>query len=215
LAIVAASLLVLGVGPWLRYAALLGRFGTHPELAVTAYQDVPGLFLHLFRPDDTWNPSPLLAAPVLATFLIVASALTMVGLTLRQTWWLDPASRRARALAFAAWVTLDVVLSPVSEDYHYVLELAPIAILLADWRDARPGRRWLAILVIGIGLIGAPLPYKVASLAMGGWSLLAYPKLYGALLLWGLAFSALHRERSWSGSHAVIRSGPMTTTVGP
>ena len=193
--VVVASLLLVGIAPWLRYLALLSRFGAHPELAVTAYQSVPGLFLHLFQPDDIWNISPLLNAPALATCLIVASALTTIGLTVQQTWHCAPLAHRDRALAFAAWATLDVALSPVSEDYHYTLLLVPIAILLADWRDARFEHFRLAILVVGIGLIGSPLPYKAPPLTVGGWAVLAYPKLYGALLLWGLATSALANER--------------------
>jgi hypothetical protein len=189
-----ASALVLGVGPWARYLTFLSRFRTHPELAVTAYQDLPGFYLHLFSRDATWNASPLFAVPWLGALLAGGSALALLGLTLRWTERLDPSSRGGRALAFAAWATLDLVLSPVSEDYHYVLALAPIGIVLANWLDGRPGRAGLAILAIAIGLIGAPLPYKAPSLAVGGWAILAYPKLYGALLLWSLVSTALRRE---------------------
>lgn len=187
------SLLLLGSASWLRYVTLLSRFGGHPELAVAAYQSLPGLALHLFQPDPSWNPSPLLAAPVLAAVLAIGLALATVALTLRRTGHLSSASGREPALAFAAWAILDVALSPVSEDYHYSLLLLPIAILLAEWRDTRRGWRWLAALIVGIALIGAPLPYKSPALAGGALALLAYPKLYGALGLWGLALVAVEK----------------------
>ncbi|HEX5417048.1 MAG TPA: glycosyltransferase family 87 protein [Chloroflexota bacterium] len=248
-ATVAGGILLLGPDSWLRYVTLVSRFNTHPELAVTAYQSVPGLLLHLFRFDQIWNPAPLLAAPALALILLVTSAVVMLGVTLqftglstqttsaalkgrRRSNGLKPRSctaspfaclsrrrriivqkrlgppssdsHRDRALAFAAWAILDVALSPVSEDYHYTLLLVPIAILLADWRDCRRGRRWLAILLGAIVLIGAPLPFKSPALAAGAWALLAYPKLYGALGLWGLAVRALRSapERALAGGGA-------------
>jgi hypothetical protein len=39
-------------------------------------------------------------------------------------------------------------------------------------------------------LIALDLPYRSPRLADGAWALLAYPKLYGAWLLWGLAIWA-------------------------
>src|SRR5690606_5556584 len=113
-----------------------------------------------------------------------------------------------RVLAVAAWATLDVAFSPVSADYHYVLMLAPIGILLADWRDTRPSWAWLANLVFGNCLMGAPLPYKSPSLALGGWSIFAYPKLYGALLLWILTIAALRQEQSVSYRERFLRPRP-------
>jgi hypothetical protein len=53
----------------------------------------------------------------------------------------------------------------------------------------------LLLVAIGILLVGAPLPYKSAGLASGGWAIIAYPKLYGALVLWAVAVLGLSQER--------------------
>jgi hypothetical protein len=191
--VIGLSLPWLGPAAWRTYAGLLPGFGARPELAVTAYQDLPGLVWHLLRPDPRWNSAPVLAAPRLAAALAIALPLTLMAATFLVTWRADPRCRRADALAFAAWMTLTIILSPVSEDYHHTLLLAPIAILLAYWRDARPGRPALIALAFGVALIGAPLPYKDPALSAGARALLAYPKLYGALALWAVALSALRR----------------------
>ncbi len=67
--------------------------------------------------------------------------------------------------------------------------------MLAYWRDALRDWRSLAALAVGVVLVGAPLPYKLPSLAAGPWTLLAYPKLYGALVIWALSVRSLTRWR--------------------
>ncbi len=188
----------LGLGAWLTYATLLRQGDAHPELAVPAYQSLPGFWLHLLHPDPTWNPAPLLARPDLVGPLLLASTLALVGPTFWLTGRADPADRAARALAFAAWAILSVVLSPAAADYHYTLLLAPIALLLsqAQRRGGEAGPR--LIVVVGILLVGAPLPLPLPRLAEGGEVLLAYPKLVGALLLWAVAVAGLAGRRGYA-----------------
>ena len=87
---------------------------------------------------------------------------------------------------FGFFVLLGLIVSPVSADYHYVIALLPIGILLSQFRGQL--RSWPGlILITGTLLIAADLPYRTARLTPGAWAFFAYPKLYGALLLWGLA----------------------------
>jgi len=98
-------------------------------------------------------------------------------------------------LIFAAIVSANVILSPVSLDYHYALLLVPIVILMAWVREqavAWPG----IVLAAAMLLLAADLPYRAPQLAAGAWALLTYPTLYGAWLLWGLALWACHWEQS-------------------
>jgi hypothetical protein len=88
-------------------------------------------------------------------------------------------------MAFAAFATLSIIFGPLSLDYHYTLALLPLALAaspstwpLLTWRSAS----WLAMAAM---LIAAPLPYHDRRLEVGALALLGYPKLYGALLLWG------------------------------
>src|SRR5262249_14590744 len=160
------------------YACLLVQPGAHPEIAIAVYQSVPGFWLHLFRADPVWNAHPLLDAPILATALAVASALALLGLTLWRT------RLGSMVAAFVAWTALAVVLDPGAADYHYTLLLAPIGLVLARLRDEGVDwRAWVAF-AAAVVLVGAPLPYKSPRLATGLLTFLAYPKLYGALVLW-------------------------------
>jgi hypothetical protein len=88
-------------------------------------------------------------------------------------------------LTFAGFVILSVILSPVSLDYHYVLLLIPIAMLIAGERK-QPNFWMQSISAVAVLLIAVDLPYRSQQVESGAWALLAYPKLYGALILWGL-----------------------------
>jgi hypothetical protein len=187
----AVSLAGTSPGAWLAYAGLLAQPGRHPELAVAAYQSLPGLWLHLFRRDPRWNPSPLADAPTLATGLVAASLVLPIAATLCLTWGDPLASAARRSLAFAAWSSLSLVLGPASADYHYVLLVAPIALLWASRDTLAWGRPSFAVFALAVVLVGAPLPITSPRLAAGAWAVLAYPKLYGGLLVWALALAGL------------------------
>jgi len=211
LTMAAVALLTLpriGLDAWRSYAAALRGVGTQPWVAVTAYQDVPGLLAHLLRPDARWNPQPLWEVPWLVTPLLAIVALLLIAVTSWATWRAGPAS----APAFAAWLCLTLSLSPVSEEYHFVLLLLPLAILLLDCVTTRPGWPCAALLLVALVLLAAPLPYKQAELAAGARALLAYPRLYGALALWAAALLAIRRERGVASGQR--RGGPETGVPG-
>ena len=183
------SLPLLGLDAWATYVRLLPQLATEPWLAVTAYQSQYGFFRHLLIFDPQWNPEPLLNAPWLGTWLPALATLAVVAASARASW-------RAEASdpAFALFALASIVLSPVSVDYHYTLGLLPVAVLLARvpfWRS------WPASLglIMAVLLIGADLPYQSPQLQVGAWAFLAYPKLYGGLLLWALALAAARKDR--------------------
>ena len=188
------SLPVVGWEAWRSYPQALLRYNSDPSLAVTAYQTQLGLIWHLFTFDAQWNPTPLAVAPLLATWLPRLSFVPLLGLPLLCAW--GPADESARAdLLFAALVTANVILSPLSLDYHYPLLLLPTAILMAHTRRSSVWAWFL--LGLSMLLIGADLPYRLppdGSAFPQAW--LAYPKLYGAWLVWGLAVWELSRRRA-------------------
>ncbi len=180
------SLHWLGIESWRTYFRLLPRLSTQPKIAVTAYQTQLSFFRHLFTFDERWNPAPLLQAPALGTWLPWLGVAAVAGISAHAAYATDRDD-----LVFATFVLASVILSPVSLDYHYTLLLLPIAILVA-WLGARAWSWPAFVLEISASLIAADLPYRSPRLAAGALALLAYPKLYGAFLLWGLALWASH-----------------------
>jgi hypothetical protein len=184
----ALFLIVAGSLPWIRwdawhaFAQALPRWTSGPSIAATAFQSVPGFFRHLFAFDARWNPAPLLDAPWLAAMLTWIVLLGVIGVSL----YIARKGGPRADLAFATFVTAGVVLTPVSQDHHYTLMLLPIAILAARLREQSSLVPW-AILLGSILLMGAPLPFLAPRLSEGAAALLAYPRLYGAFLLLGLA----------------------------
>ena len=171
----------MGFDAWRTYFRLLLGFSAQPSLAVTAYQTQLGFFRHLLTYDAQWNPAPLFQAPILGTWLSWLGLLLIVTVSVRRVMLTSQDD-----LTFAVFVIANIILSLVSLDYHYTLLLLPIATLMAQGREWPTF--WLKIgLVIAMALIATDLPYRAPRLATGPWALLAYPKLYGALLLWRLA----------------------------
>ena len=180
-----ASLALMGFDAWVAYFSAARELSGDASLSVTAYQTQLSLVRHLFVYDTRWNPAPLVNLPAVASVLSVTLVCALLGSTAFVAW-----KRRSDDLIFAAFSALTLILSPVSLDYHYTLALLPLAILLTDVR-AHP----ISALVVMIGalLIAADLPFRSPQLAPGALSLFAYPKLYGAYLLWGVALWRAHR----------------------
>ena len=199
---VAAGAMVLGLAvltvgfahadSWSRWAQVLGEDVLHPPASqsVTAYQSASSFFAHLFATDVLWNPGPVAELPWLATILGVAA----VAIALGATVWLG---RRGRTDAtVAAAVAAGVLVLGLAQEYHFAMLLVPAAVALARWFD-EPGRPaldglWLAL---ALALLAAPLPYEDPVLSVGWAALLAYPRLYGAWLLWGWLIRELWRDR--------------------
>lgn len=183
-ALVVATLPWVGADVWLAYLRELGQSATAPQRYVTAYQTATSLLGHLFVHDARWNPAPLVDWPRLARGLTLAWLLISLVLTTR--WGRLRASPPAeRALTLGLFVSLMVVNAPVGEGYHYLWVLP--ALLVAGWwawRDRVGATMWGLLLLAGL-LMGAPWPYTSPRLQAGAWALLAYPRVYGAVLLWG------------------------------
>ncbi|MBA3531331.1 MAG: DUF2029 domain-containing protein [Ardenticatenales bacterium] len=181
---VGALLPLFGLEPWQRYALLLPQLGTLSQRYVTAYQTVTSLLGHLFIYDEQWNPTPVIHLPLLARLLTLA---VQFG-TLFFSWrWarLEESRHEVRVLTLALFLSLVVANGPLGEQHHYAMVLP--ALLIALWwarhhRVAGPGWAWLLLSAL---LLGAPLPFKALQLQAGLWALLAYPRVYGAFLLWG------------------------------
>ncbi len=198
-AAVLASLAIVGVYDarvW--FETLLG-WRQRPETSVTAYQTLHSLFSHLFRFDATWNPQPVIHAPLLAEALwwlsaAVLGVVSVVCLRRSARSWGESGRLESAVLPISLIVPAAILVSPVAEDYHYVQTL--LSFIVGGWivsREQRPIPA-LALLVAALLLIGLPLPFNQQPPG-GWWALLFYPRVYGAICLW-LSLVLLARSTS-------------------
>jgi len=176
-AVVLVTLPWIGIEAWVAYVSHLPHLATMPERTVTAYQTVTSLFGHLFVYHPTWNPAPLVHCPLLAQALTVGLIGGSLVLSARY-------ARRSPDLAPALFAALLASNVPVAEGHHYLLVLPSLLVAAWHaWRSTLDWRAWAVLLVVAL-LIGTPLPYRSAHLQAGWLALLAYPRVYGAYLLW-------------------------------
>ncbi|MGH2520937.1 MAG: glycosyltransferase family 87 protein [Anaerolineales bacterium] len=171
------------------YLAFFRRFqageGYDRYLTLTVFQTTSSFFAHFLRFDPDLNPRPLANFPQLATGLTWAVTLASLAFTL----WRSRAADLA--LAFATATILSVVLFPMAEQYHYTLLLLPLAVLAVNLAATGASWRWVMGWAAAAALLSVPLPYRADALSTGWLSLLAYPRLYGGWLLWGLLMARM------------------------
>jgi len=179
------SLPLVGASSWTLFLERLPHVAAEPFRYVSAYQTVGGLLGHLFVFDPEWSPHPLLVAPRLATVATLAVMMVALVQSLRFGRG-DDASLHERLLRLAIFDALIVTLAPIAEGYHYVLVLP--AVMIAVWWAVRtrPGLASRAVLGVSLLLLTAPQSvYSNPAIQAGALALLAYPRVYGAFLLWG------------------------------
>lgn len=187
-----ATLPWIGGETWLTYLRLLPTLANKPERTVTAYQTLTSLSGHLFALDARFNPQPVADVPALASVMTLAALAGLLIVSIRSNRINEP-RHAPRVLSAAMMVSLLVISGPVGEGYHYVLVL-PAVVIAVWWAwQVRPGALAWIVLAGAILLIAVPLPYTHPRLAAGWWALLAYPRVYGAIGLWGWLVWALRR----------------------
>lgn len=190
-AVALVSLPWIGIETWGLYFSLLPRLASDPARYVTAYQTTTSLFGHLFVYDARYSAAPLVHWPLFARG--VALTVTGLGLAFSLRW---ARFKPHPVLTLALWGALIVTTAPLAEGYHYTLVLP--SLVIAWWWTMRVRPRWWAWFWLALAtiLIGAPFPYEWPRFSTGAWALLAYPRVYGAFLLWGWLGWALKQARA-------------------
>jgi hypothetical protein len=114
---------------------------------------------------------------------ISAFGLVKNGYRRGKGWRLEPEQARVQ---IATVFTLAPLLAPAAEEYHFTLLILPIVVSASLLLEAQ--RQAFGNLLLWFGAIILLTPawnYKEVS-DSGWWALIAYPRLYGALLLWVL-----------------------------
>jgi hypothetical protein len=194
LGLIAVSLPSTGFETWRAYVLQLPQLIASPARYVTAYQTNLSLLGHLFIYDSVLNPVPLVHWPLVAYGL---SQLTFLGTLITSIRWgqLNDPLDEVRGLTLGMFLALGVTNVPVAADHHYVLVLPSLWIACWwAWR-ARLGRREWLVLALAVLMLSLPWPYRTPRLAIGWLALLAYPRVYGAYLLWFWLIWALSKVR--------------------
>jgi hypothetical protein len=193
------SVRLVGLSTWWNYLFIvIPKFITDPVVAVTAYQTVPGFLRHLFTYDAAWNPDPIADWPAFASLgnLLITLLLMTIAIL--------PSKQASFEWIFCVGLILSVILVPAAEQHHYVL-LFPSVLLAVRSPNIQ---KWL--LYIAAALIALPLNFMNSALSSGWWALFAYPRLYGAVILF---FMLQHLQTSPASYEAqVINSDGLAGT---
>ena len=176
----------LKLDSWSAYTNRLFDYSSSPTLSVTAYQSIHSFFHHLFIFDKRWNPEPLIILPFIGKSLTIIFSILILIVTVISTY-----RYKKSDLAFGMFIIVGIILSPASIDYHYILLLIPILILL-NWLRKNQSQLLWSVFIGSVILIAISLPYTSSKISSGIWSVFAYPKLYGALILWVLSLRATY-----------------------
>jgi Glycosyltransferase family 87 len=174
-AAITGAIVVIAITPfidprmWIVFPSEVRAFVARPSGSVTAYQTTLSLARHMCIADPRWNPTPAASCAALA-FAVPA---IVIGLATLITIVLAARSTRVEPW-IAAGVTLTVLSQPAAAEPHFVLLAIPLALL-----PLTP----LELAVVAFLLI-VPLEFTAERFTAGWWSLLAYPRLYAAWLLW-------------------------------
>jgi hypothetical protein len=195
--LVVSSVWLVDLEAWRVYALVQApRVFDWPPAPLTAYQTLTGFARHLFQFDAVWNPSPLIHAPALATILTAGVIIAVLAVTIRLR-----ASHVPAASIYVMGLALTCALNPIAEEYHYVLMVLPLCVMWGGVVQRRSLPLALAA-SMATALIVLAIDYENPALASGWSALLAYPRLYGGLLTWGVllhmeASDNLHLEYWW------------------
>jgi hypothetical protein len=131
--------------------------------------------------DAQWNHEPLIDLPLIGKLLTIVFSILILVITIISTY-----NSKKSDLAFGAFIIAGIILNPASIDYHYMLMLIPIFILV-DWLRKNPSTTLWTLFLICFASIALNLPNISPKITGGIWAFFAYPKLYGALGLWALS----------------------------
>lgn len=179
------SLPFIGLEAWSVFINELSGVSSKNSGSVTAFQAIPGFFRHLFTFDPVWNQGPLFEQSFLGGTFYKLLSLLLVAFSL-----IVAKLSQTKNLKIALLVIVSVITSPFTLDYHYPVLI--ISFLLVF--ETLEGTRQQVLFFVAYLCIALPLPYTSDLFEKGYWSLLAYPKLYGAVILMALCLQKMISE---------------------
>jgi hypothetical protein len=156
------------------YIKIFTTLGRDVYSSSVAYQTVNGFMRHLFFSD----PACAAVAVNIADISITVVSILVLGIVAFKRKMESPVN------LFTAAITLNIVLAPLAEEYHYVLMLPLIFLLGCTIAPTASGNKiTILVFLISLLVLAAPLNYKALQDASFPLILLAYPKLFSAIAI--------------------------------
>lgn len=212
LLVIVLTIPLIHISSWESFYKLLGTsLGRSDYDSNVAYQSVNGFIRHLFIYNKELNPNALFNLPnnyILFLTLIINLVIIVILLFKSKE---HSNYNHLNLLSFSALIAASVVTAPIAEEYHYVLML-PLAVGLTgilfckknsltnitknDSKNNADSIIKKILFIISILLIAIPLRYKTLQLSEFPVYLLAYPKLYGGLIMLGLFYTSFVKNKN-------------------
>lgn len=197
------SISILGVDTYEHHVERLLTSLRGFDIAGTGLPSLPALFGGLFITHPLWNTSPVTNFPLLAIICIIVSLVLLLGVTYRAHL---SVAREHQSHGFLAVVVLSVLFTPLAADHHYI-QLALPLFFVATWL-LRTGfvRGYLLMFGISCYLILGWIPNFPIEAYSGWFKLLAFRRVYGALILWFLLISTSVRISARTTTEKISRT---------
>jgi len=200
------------------YKLLVTTLGRSNYDSNVTYQSINGFIRHLFTYHKELNPNTLISLSNGFAFIITLIINLAIIVILLFTSNEHFNNNYLSLFSYSALIAASVVTAPIAEEYHYVLML-PLAAGLTKMffskknslndiskNDSQENEHSIIkrfLFVISILLIAIPFRYKTLQLSSFPVYLLAYPKLYGGLIMLGLFYSMSVKKKDVQGISSV------------
>ena len=192
-AIFILTLSLFGLSAWQMYYAKfysVVAYGEHSSNV--AYQTMGSLLGHFFSYNSTVNTNAILTIPKVYVYYItqIAGLIALYFLTRKFT-------SQNCLVFFVMSFALNVMFSPAAEDYHSLFYL-PLIFLIGSMLFNNFDLRSPQIYVFAIAVLLLMLPLHFRQLQDSAFPIyvLAYPRLYGAIIMIFLAHGFIRREKT-------------------
>lgn len=178
--IILLTLPLFGISAWQMYYDKfysVVAYGVHSSNA--AYQTIGSLLGHLFSYESVNNPNALMNIPKIYVYYFTQiSGLAVLFLYFKKL------NNEKSLLFYVSSFSLNVIFSPAAEDYHSLFYL-PLIFLTGSnlLKNVNIRSPYIYLYAASVLLLMLPLPFRQLQDSSFPLYVMAYPRLYGALIL--------------------------------
>jgi hypothetical protein len=179
-AIFLLTLPLFSISAWQMYYAKFYSVVAYGELSSNAaYQTIGSLLGHLFSYNSSANQNALLSIPRIYIYYFSQIAGFIVLFLSSKRF-----GRENYLIFFVMSFAMNVIFSPAAEDYHSLFYI-PLIILSGSilFHEINYRSPYIYLFAIGVLLLMLPLPFRQLQDSIFPVYILAYPRLYGAIIL--------------------------------